>query len=107
MEIIVIMVSALIKSPREMTQIIAQQAKAKRLSFNLSQKTLSERSGVCYGTLKKFERTGQISLESLLKIALALGEFEKFEYLFAKSVEELPESIDELFEEKCRKRGRK
>ena len=95
------------KSPHEMAEDIASRAKLKRLSLNLSQKTLSVRSGVCYGTLKKFEQTGQISLESLLKIALALDEFEKFDYLFAKHSEELPASLGELLKENTRKRGRK
>ena len=94
-------------SPHEMAKNIAKRAKAKRLSLNLSQQTLSQASGVSYGTLKKFERTGQVSLESLLKIALALDELEKFEHLFTKSAKELPASIDELLEEKSRKRGRK
>lgn len=101
------MVSILMKSPHEMAKSIAERAKAKRLSLNLSQQTLSKRSGVSYGTLKKFERTGQISLESLLKMALALGEFEKFDYLFARDAEELPTSLDELLKENTRKRGRK
>ena len=95
------------KSPHEMAEEIAKRAKDKRLSLNLSQQTLSERSGVRYGTLKKFEHSGQISLESLLKIALALDELENFEHLFAKGADELPSSIDELLIDKSRKRGRK
>lgn len=101
------MISIQMKSPHEMAEDIAERAKAKRLSLNVSQQALSQASGVSYGTLKKFERTGQISLESLLKIALALDELDKFAHLFAKSAEELPASIDELLEEKSRKRGRK
>ncbi|TDT72168.1 helix-turn-helix protein [Allofrancisella inopinata] len=98
----------LLKSPYEMAKDIAKRAQAKRLSLNLSQQTLSKVSGVSYGTLKKFERTGQISLESLLKIAIVLDEFEKFEQLFVKKAEELPASLDELLvEESTRKRGRK
>jgi transcriptional regulator with XRE-family HTH domain len=94
-------------SPHEMAKDIAKRAQEKRLALNLSQQTLSERSGVSYGTLKKFERTGQISLESLLKIALALDAFDAFDHLFTKSIEELPASLDELLEENTRKRGRK
>ncbi|QIV95293.1 XRE family transcriptional regulator [Allofrancisella frigidaquae] len=91
-----------------MAKDIAKRAQAKRLSLNLSQQTLSKVSGVSYGTLKKFERTGQISLESLLKIAIVLDEFEKFEQLFVKNAEEIPTSLDELLvEESTRKRGRK
>jgi transcriptional regulator with XRE-family HTH domain len=95
------------KSPHEMVVDIARQAKEKRLAMNLSQQTLSKRSGVSYGTLKKFEQTGQISLESLLKIALALDAFDAFDTLFTNKPEELPASLDELLEENTRKRGRK
>lgn len=95
-----------IKSPFEMTKEIAKKAQEKRLKLNLSQQTLSEKSGVSYGTLKKFEQKGQISLESLLKISLALGEMDQFEHLFAKTDDKLPSSLDELLDEHMRKRGR-
>ena len=95
------------KSPFEMAKEIAKKAQDKRLKLNLSQQTLSEKSGVSYGTLKKFEQKGQISLESLLKIALALDEMDKFEHLFAKTDDKLPASLDELLDEHLRKRGRK
>ena len=95
------------KSPFEMAREVAKKARDKRLKLNLSQKTLSEKSGVSYGTLKKFEQKGQISLESLLKIALVLDEMDQFERLFAKDNDELPASLDELLDNKSRKRGRK
>lgn len=95
-----------IKSPYEISREIAKKAKGLRLQLNLSQRTLSKMSGVSYGTLKKFEQKGQISLESLLKIALVLGEFDKFEQLFAKADDEYPTSLDELLVDRERKRGR-
>ena len=96
-----------IKSPFEITKEIAKKAQDKRLKLNLSQQTLSKKSGVSYGTLKKFEQKGQISLESLLKIALALDEIDTFEYLFTKGDNTLPLSLDKLLNDKSRKRGRK
>ena len=103
--------STTMMSPRDMMTDIAKRAQESRLRLNLSQQTLSARSGVSYGTLKKFERTGQISLESLLKIALALDELEKFDDLFKKNPDLLPATLDELLEETTgrsgRKRGRK
>lgn len=96
-----------LESPHEMAEKIAGRAKAKRLALNLSQQTLSKTSGVPYGTLKKFEKTGQISFESLLKIALALDEFEMFDHLFTKTIDTPPPSLDMLLEEHVRKRGRK
>lgn len=96
-----------IKSPFEMAKEIAKKAQEKRLKLNMSQKTLSEKSGVSYGTLKKFEQKGQISLGSLLKIALVLGEMDKFEDLFTNGDDKLPASLDDLLDDNLRKRGRK
>lgn len=94
-------------SPAEMALHLAQQVKHKRLSLNLSQQTLAERSGVSYGVLKKFERTGQISIHSLLKLALILDALEEFKGLFALKKPEEALTLDELIKNKPRKRGRK
>jgi transcriptional regulator with XRE-family HTH domain len=102
------MISVNMKAPHEIVGDIARRVKEKRLSLNLSQQTLSDRSGVSYGTLKKFERTGQISLESIVKLALSLGSLDDFEHLFVplKSIDAL--SLDELIKDTPRrKRGRK
>ena len=99
--------SILIMTPNEMAKHIAKQAQQKRLSLNLSQQTLSARSGVSYGVIKKFERSGQISLGSLLKIALVLGGLAAFQTLFALDNPEQLLSMDELINDKIRKRGRK
>lgn len=40
------LMSVFLVTPHDMADHIAKQAQAKRLSLNLSQKTLSERSGV-------------------------------------------------------------
>jgi transcriptional regulator with XRE-family HTH domain len=67
---------------------------------------LAKRAGVSYGTLKKFERTGRISLESLLKIALVLDALDDFKALFLKKAESY-ESLDALLKEEQRpKRGK-
>lgn len=48
----------------------------------VSQKKLSEMSGVSYGSIKRFETTGQISLLSLTKLAFALNEVDEIRNLF-------------------------
>jgi dsDNA-specific endonuclease/ATPase MutS2 len=56
------------------------------------------------GSIKRFERLGKISLESLLEIALVLGVLDEFKLLFKKL--EKPASMAELLKEpKKRKRG--
>lgn len=94
-------------SCHEVAEHIAKLAQTKRLSLNLSQKSLAERSGVSFGVLKKFERTGKISLESLLKISLVLGCLEDFTELFKPTTPENLSSLDKLIKDKTRKRGRR
>ncbi len=101
------MVSIIMRTPQEVQKKIALGLRAKRLDRNLSQKTLSEKSGVSYGVLKKFERTGLISLESLLKLALALEAMDEFNALFELDKPEKALSLDELMVDNTRKRGRK
>lgn len=101
------MISINMTTPQEMQKAIAQQLRRLRLKMNLSQQTLSEKSGVSYGSLKKFEQTGKISLESLLKLALILGCMDDFRALFASQSPEKALSLDELIENEKRKRGRK
>lgn len=94
-------------TPQDLIIQIAAQAKEKRLSLNLTQRSLSEHAGISLGVLKKFERTGKISLESLLKIALILDSLTEFSSLFKpKSPESYP-TLDQLLKQKSRKRGRK
>jgi len=98
--------SFILSTPREIEIQIAKRAQAKRLALNLTQKTLSDRSGVSFGVIKKFERTGKISLESLLKIALILDSLPEFIELFKPVPLEQFTSLDALLAEKKRQRGR-
>ena len=76
---------------------IAGNMRAYRKARKLSMKRLSEMSGVSYGSLKRFESTGEIALLSLLKIAVVLDCTEAFAQLFAH-VE--PRSIQEIIDGK-------
>ena len=94
-------------TPFETAQALAKSAREKRLSLNLSQKSLSDSSGVSYSVIKKFELTGKISLESLLKIAAALNCLDGFSKIFKSDISLEEISLDDLMKEKTRKRGRK
>lgn len=64
-------------SPFKAKQKLAETIREKRLSQNLTQEGLSERSGVPLATLRKFEQKGSISLESFLKLVWILGGLEE------------------------------
>lgn len=69
------------QQPADVMQILAERIKVLRKQKKWSQTELAERSGVSLGSLKRFERTGQISLKSLLKLTLTLGRLEDFDAL--------------------------
>lgn len=80
-------------TPKELGMEIAANLKKLRKQRKLSQTALAEKAGISYGSMKRFEQTGEISLESLLKIAVVLGETVPFEALFKpteiKSIQEI------------------
>lgn len=81
------------KTPPEIERQIAERIRGIRKRRKISQRRLSELSGVSLGSLKRFERSGEISLLSLIKIAIALDISEELERLFADVP---PLSIEEI-----------
>lgn len=65
---------------------LVNRFKKRRAESGLSQKELSKRSGVSYGSIRRFESTGDISLSSLLKISDAIDCLEDFNYLFKNPI---------------------
>lgn len=60
------------ETPEELDQKLAQRVRKIRKRRSITQEKLASISGVSYGSIKRFETTGQISLLSLTKIAIAL-----------------------------------
>ena len=81
-----------LKTPETYMIQIARRERMIRKKKKLSQADLSKKSNVSYGSLKRFEETGNISLASLIKIAIALDCVEEFETLFRAE----PESIEDI-----------
>lgn len=69
-------------SPGDISRGLAERARRRRLDENLTQPGLASRAGVTAASLRRFERTGAVSLENLLRIAIALGAADEFGRLF-------------------------
>ncbi len=59
--------------------------KARRKEKKLSQVELANKSDVSYASIKRFEQSGEISLESLMKLAMAMNMLTDFDMLFKNS----------------------
>ncbi len=85
-------------TPYETGLKLAQRHRTLRKRLNISQKEMAERSGVSLGSLKRFERSGKISLESLLKLSHLLGRLSDFDKILEEK--ENPDDIERLFTNK-------
>lgn len=70
------------KTWTEINNDIAQKIVRLRKRKKITQKQLAARSGVSLGSLKRFEQSGEISLQYLTKIAIALDVENELEDLF-------------------------
>ena len=85
------------ETAEEINQQLAKRLSKVRKRRKLSQERLSDESGVSFGSIKRFETTGQISLLSLTKIAIALDCADEICHLF----ESVPyASIEEVIRER-------
>ena len=71
------------KSTEERMVDLASRFKVYRKKAKLTQLELADRSGVSYGSIKRFERTGKISLESLWQLSSAIGCDDQLDRIFS------------------------
>ena len=72
------------ETPEELDQKLAQRVRKIRKRRSITQEKLASISGVRYGSIKRFETTGQISLLSLTKIAIALDLADELRNIFTQ-----------------------
>jgi len=72
------------KTPNEIAKSLANQIKKIRKNLKISQEVLAQKSGVSLGSIKRFETKYEISLQSFIKIAIALDLDNDLENLFAQ-----------------------
>lgn len=84
------------ETPEEISLSVAKNTKNLRKRLKISRKKMSEISGVSYGSIKRFEETGNISFVSLIKLAMALDGGDDIKRIFS----EIPyKSIQEVINE--------
>ncbi len=87
------------KTWAEINSEIANRMVQIRKRKKISQKKLAVKSGVSLGSVKRFEQSGEISLQSFTKLAIALEVEGELETLF----EEVPfDSIEQVINEQTK-----
>lgn len=71
---------------QSVTEQLVEREKQRRKKMHMSQRDLADKSGVSYASIRRFESIGEISLNSLLKIANALDCLEDFNSVFKMPV---------------------
>ena len=85
------------KVPSQVLIQLSNRFREVRKNKKISQSELADKSGVSLGSIKRFEQTGQISLESLLKLAHLFDRLDDFDSVF-KITPDLKE-IEKLFKQ--------
>jgi len=81
------------QTPNEIAKRLVDKIKERRKKLKISQENLAQKSGVSLGSIKRFETKYEISLQALIKIAIALNLDGDFENLFSTQIYT---SIDEV-----------
>ncbi|MCX6191074.1 MAG: helix-turn-helix transcriptional regulator [Flavobacteriia bacterium] len=82
------------KNPTDILKELAQRTRTLRKELKMSQSELAQRANVSLGSYKRFETSGHVSLDSLLKIAFILGKLGDFETVFQSNKNK---DIEKLF----------
>jgi transcriptional regulator with XRE-family HTH domain len=96
-----------LQTPREMARMLARRVKAVRLERGWTQREIAERSGVALATYRRFERTGRISLERLLRLAVILEAHTGINELFAPARARSLAELERASDRPERKRGKR
>ena len=81
------------KTPNEIAKELVEKIKQHRKKLKISQAQLAAKSGVSLGSIKRFESKYEISLNSFIKILIALNLEHDLENLF---LQKSYNSIDEV-----------
>ena len=72
------------ETAEELDKNLALRVRKIRKRRKISQQKLADLSGVSYGSIKRFETSGQISLLALTKIAMALDMADELRNIFSQ-----------------------
>jgi HTH-type transcriptional regulator / antitoxin HipB len=95
-----------LRTPTEVALELAARVRTLRLARNWKRDTLAARAGVTSASLKRFERTGQISLESFLKLCDTLERLDELDRVLRPPAARSMKELEQAAQQQTPKRGR-
>lgn len=71
------------RTPAEVARQVAERVRARRLDRGWTQAELARRAGVALGTWKRFEQTGRLAFDDLVRAAFVLDALPELDAWFA------------------------
>jgi transcriptional regulator with XRE-family HTH domain len=96
-----------LQSPRELALTLAGRVRRLRLDRGWTQQEMAERAGLAPDTYRRFERTGSISLERLLRVAVILDALDGVDRLFVPPPARSLDELEQRGRRRMRARGRR
>lgn len=84
------------KLPKDYLFEISEKTVKIRKQKKISQQQLAKMSGVSYGSIKRFEQTGQIAFEAFLMLLFSLGRISDLDAILETKTD--IKSIEKLFD---------
>lgn len=100
--------SLTLKSPTDVLEDLRERFRKRRLALNLTQEAVAKRSGVSLPSYRRFEQSGLIAFDSLLRVALVLDCLADFDKVASDELQALTgQPLDAvLARTKGRRKGR-
>lgn len=95
-----------LRTPEQVSVTLAERARGLRLAKGWRQITLAQRSGVSLASLRRFEESGRVSLQNLLKLVFALGRLDDFDALLRRPAASSMAELEAAEKKPERRRGR-
>lgn len=92
-------------TPQELALEVAARVKRLRLNRGWTQRELARRAGITLATYRRFERTGRISLERVMQLAIVLSAVDGVRSLFRLPPATSLDEVERRERLRARKRG--
>ena len=84
---------------------IAREFRQRRIEKNLTRSQIAEKAGVALPSVARFEQKGLISLQSLIKLAMALGYTSEMRHIFSERKYATMEELEQIKRNQSKKKA--